>query len=169
MIMLLDHVSLMKMISSNLRTSVWYCLESISIEEALEQLNKKPTIGAWMIQPFMTSVCDEGEISVTVFGGQISHAVKKTARTNDYRVQGKYGGKHAAYDDISPEIQKLVNATLSACPEMPLYARIDMLRNDTTYGSLCVIELELIEPDLFTQYKPDGDLVFAKTILDTMR
>ncbi|UJR13117.1 hypothetical protein I4U23_000141 [Adineta vaga] len=142
--------------------------KSISINEAIEKLNKIPQIGSMMIQPFMTNISHEGEISVIIFDGQISHVVKKTVHQNDFRVQTKYGGTCVTLDNISSEIQILVDITLKACPEMPIYARIDILRNNIT-NKLCVVELELIEPGFFLDNSSDGGMAFAKTILKKIK
>lgn len=118
-----------------------------------------------MVQPFMSNVLHEGEISVLVFNGKVSHAVRKIARQDDFRVQSEYGGTCSPIECLSSEILSLTQATIAACPETPVYARIDMVRNDQT-NLLSIMELELIEPGLFLYHAPDKGLVFAHAILE---
>jgi hypothetical protein len=46
----------------------------------------------WLAQPFMPQVVAEGEYSLFYFGGRYSHAVLKTPRREDFRVQEEHGG-----------------------------------------------------------------------------
>jgi hypothetical protein len=59
---------------------------------------------------------------------------------------------------------ELVHSVIAVCPETPVYARVDMIRNTST-GRLCVIELELIEPNLFLEHAPDEGMAFVRAIL----
>ncbi len=136
----------------------------MNANEAVAELNRVASADSMMIQPFIANIYNEGEISVLVFNGEVSHAVVKIVHPDDYRVQPKYGGTYTTLEHLSPEILTLVRATLAACPEMPVYGRVDMLRNDTT-GVLSVIELELIEPGLYLDHAIDGDMPFERAIL----
>ncbi len=117
-----------------------------------------------MIQPFMSSVVQEGEISIFVFDGKVSHAVKSNTQPDDYRVQFEYGGVTTALKEPSTEMLELVHAAITGCPEAPVYARVDMIRNVAT-GRFCVSEVELIEPNLFLEHAPDGGAAFVHAIL----
>jgi glutathione synthase/RimK-type ligase-like ATP-grasp enzyme len=99
-----------------------------------------------LIQPFLPSVKDEGEYSLLYFGGQFSHALLKTAKSGDYRIQSLYGGSEQTY--VPTEDEKAVaQAVLDTLDSPPLYARVDLLRGRD--GQLALIELELIEPYLY--------------------
>lgn len=112
-----------------------------------------------MIQPFLSSVSDEGEYSILMFGGAFSHALVKRPRDGDYRVQPHLGGSERACDP-PPSAIELATRALAAAPAPPVYARVDMLRLDD--GTLAVIELELIEPSLWLNLAPDrGDSFVA--------
>jgi len=89
-----------------------------------------PPEGA-LIQAFLPSVQAEGEYSFLYFGGRFSHAVRKTPKSGEYRIQSSYGG--------------LEETT-------PLYARVDLLRGND--DQLKLIELELIEPYLYFPHAP---------------
>lgn len=49
---------------------------------------------AFMIQPTQHDVLKEGELSLMVFGGRYTHAVKKIAKAGDFRVQDDWGGNY---------------------------------------------------------------------------
>ena len=113
----------------------------------------------------MKNINTEGEISVLVFGGRVSHAVLKTNHGDDFRIQRQYGGQYTSIRTPSAEILNLANRTIAACSELPRYARVDMIRNDAT-NTLSISELELVEPGLFFDYEPTAGMAFARTILD---
>ncbi|MGB3456109.1 MAG: hypothetical protein WBG08_04925 [Litorimonas sp.] len=104
-----------------------------------------PPQGA-LIQPFLPSVQAEGEYSFLYFGGTFSHALLKTAKPGDYRIQSLYGGAEAPYAP-TPEERDIAEAVLATLDEPPLYARVDLLRG--LDGRLALIELEMIEPYLY--------------------
>ncbi len=106
-----------------------------------------------MIQPFMPSVGDEGELSFVFIDGTLSHALRKRPAKGDYRIQSLYGGSECDLEPTAEE-QAAATAVLAALPfeEVPLYARIDMLRGPA--GQLMVMEAELIEPYLYPEQGP---------------
>lgn len=99
-----------------------------------------------MVQPFMPKIQEEGEYSFIFIYGSFSHALLKQAKAGDYRIQSTYGGVETA---ITPSDDDLADAAaiLDILREIPLYARVDMLRGDD--GRLLLMELELIEPYLY--------------------
>ncbi len=117
---------------------------------------------AMMIQPFLASVMAEGEYSLVYFDGGFSHAIVKRARSGDYRVQPHLGGTELPCDPPAGS-RMVAEAALAAAPELPAYARVDLIRLDD--GRLAVIELELIEPSLWLQHAPDNGASFAAAIL----
>lgn len=117
--------------------------------------------GAAMLQPFLPAVGEEGEMSLFYFGGGFSHAVIKVARTGDFRVQPHLGG-HVVALEPSEEAFAAAESVLAAAPERPAYARVDLIRR--LDGRLALMELEMIEPDLFLDYAPDGGRAFARAM-----
>jgi glutathione synthase/RimK-type ligase-like ATP-grasp enzyme len=109
-----------------------------------------PPDGA-LIQPFLSSVTDEGEYSFLYFGGTFSHAVRKTPKSGDYRIQSIYGGAEETYTPTEEEKDR-AQTILETMDSMPLYARVDLLRGDD--GTLKLIELECIEPYLYLPHAP---------------
>lgn len=123
-------------------------------------LENGPT-GPAMIQPFLPSVSGEGELSMLYFGGVFSHAVGKVARGGDFRVQPQFGSTigPAAPSDEAMEVAAAVFAALD---ETPVYARVDLIRH--LDGTLRVMELEAIEPDLFFEHDPQAGMRFAAAV-----
>jgi glutathione synthase/RimK-type ligase-like ATP-grasp enzyme len=118
-------------------------------------------VGPAMIQTFLPAVSTEGELSLVYFDGVFSHAVGKTAREGDFRVQVQHGGLYRA---IAPEADALeAAARVLAAAERPLtYARIDLLRDAD--GRLRLMELEAIEPDLYLEHALDGGAAFGRAM-----
>lgn len=114
-----------------------------------------------MVQPFFPSVAEEGEYSVMLFGGQLSHCIVKRPKQGDYRVQPHLGGAEEPCAAPDGAIE-LARAALAAAPAEAAYARVDMIRDPA--GKLAVIELELIEPALWLQHAPDRGVSFAEAV-----
>ena len=58
-----------------------------------EELKAGPGV---MVQEFMDDILSEGEWSLMFFDGKFSHAVLKTSKPGDFRVQSDFGGKSRA-------------------------------------------------------------------------
>ena len=125
-----------------------------------------PPEGA-LIQAFLPSVLEEGEYSFLYFGGRFSHAVRKTPKAGDYRIQSIYGGAEETYTPTQAE-RGHARAILDVLDETPLYARVDLLRG--LDGTLKLIELECIEPYLYLPHargeggENEGAQKFAKAL-----
>ncbi len=121
---------------------------------------------AMMVQPFLSAVMDEGEYSLIYFEGEFSHAIVKRAKAGDYRVQPHLGGTELP---CAPPLgsRRVAEAALAAAPELPVYARVDLIR--LADGQLAVIELELIEPSLWLEHAPDGGASFADALMRRAR
>jgi hypothetical protein len=78
-------------------------------------LDGAPT-GAAMIQPYMPSIEEKGEISLIYFGGAFSHAISKVPQPGDFRVQPEYNGIITAHDP-APEEFEAAEAILKAADE----------------------------------------------------
>lgn len=116
-----------------------------------------------MVQPFLSSVTDEGEYSLMLFCGRFSHCIVKKPKAGDYRVQPHLGGREEKCDPPEGAIA-LAQAALAAAPAPAAYARVDMVRGND--GALKVIELELIEPALWLEHAPDGGSSFAAAMVE---
>ncbi|MEM9738789.1 MAG: hypothetical protein AAF829_02900 [Pseudomonadota bacterium] len=118
-----------------------------------------------MVQPFMSSIVDEGEISFVMIDGALSHALVKTAKPGDYRIQSLYGGTETPITPSAADL-KVAHHVLSALDTPALYARVDMLRAED--GGLLLMELELIEPYLYPKQGPDLGERLATALLQRL-
>lgn len=120
---------------------------------------------AMMLQLFQHRIVSEGEISMMVFNGEFTHAILKRAKTGDFRVQDDFGGSIENYTPSLYEIEFAEN-TVKACPELPLYARVDIFTDNT--NKLALSELELIEPELWFRSYPEAAYVLAKAVKENL-
>ncbi|MBV1775156.1 hypothetical protein KSF73_05455 [Burkholderiaceae bacterium DAT-1] len=114
-----------------------------------------------MLQPFMPSVMSEGELSLMVIDGKHTHAIRKTPKAGDFRVQDDHGGTVHPYFASTEEIA-FAEQAVAACPVVPAYARIDLVRDSK--GQLRIMEMELLEPELFFRFCPDAARQLAAAI-----
>ena len=117
-----------------------------------------------MLQPFVDSITDKGEISMFYFGKQFSHAIQKIPAAGDFRVQEDHGG-HIQSVDVAQELRKLGQQTLQAIDRDLLYARVDVVQLED--GSEAVMEIELIEPSLYLAFGDDAAVQFARALDQT--
>lgn len=115
----------------------------------------------FMIQPFLSSVVDEGEYSLFYFGGEFSHAIKKVPQKGDFRVQEEHGG---SLHSIAVDSEQLAIAekALAAMPCDALYARVDLVKQNNHWA---IMELELIEPSLYFNLDPQSPLRFVEALV----
>lgn len=129
-----------------------------------------------MLQPYLTSVEREGELSAIYFDGALSHAVRKIPTKGDYRVQDDFGALDRA-ERLDDEAITLAERTLAGLNELArhhawdlslplLYARVDMLRNDD--GRLVLNELEVVEPSLFFRHGPRAAERLSSALLERL-
>lgn len=116
---------------------------------------------AMLLQPFQQEIITTGEVAFMLMGGKFTHAVLKKAKPGDFRVQDDFGGTLHDYHPTPEEIQFSEQA-IAACPEQPLYARVDMIRDN--YGNLAIMELEIIEPELWLRRAPESAIALTKSI-----
>jgi hypothetical protein len=124
-----------------------------------------------MVQPAVSSVSTEGEVSAVLFSGRLSHSFRKGP------MLALGGGPLDGYDrlervDLTPEQDRTVGLAVEAITEIaaealgmrepPLYARVDLVRLDD--GRDAVLEVELNEPSFFLSTDPDAADRFAMAV-----
>lgn len=117
-----------------------------------------------LVQPFLPAILTRGEVSVIVIDGAVTHAVRKVAAKGEFRVQDDHGGTVHPHDP-TPAERALALAAVAACSPAPLYARVDMVDLD---GSPAIMELELVEPELFFRFGPGAAERLASAIARTL-
>lgn len=121
-----------------------------------------PALGrAMLVQPMMPAVVQEGEWSLFYFAGRFSHAILKTVANGDFRVQIQHGGSASAAT-APVAARAAAEAVLAAIPEPLLYARVDLVADGK--GGYLLMELELIEPQLFLEHAADKGAAFAAAV-----
>ncbi|HEX8623228.1 MAG TPA: hypothetical protein VF718_14765 [Allosphingosinicella sp.] len=122
--------------------------------------------GPAMVQPYLPEIERSGEVSMIFFGGAFSHAISKRPQPGDFRVQPEFDGIIAPYRPGADEHEAAARI-LAAVEEPLLYARVDLVRG--LDGGPQLIELELIEPDLYLGYDEGAGARFAAAALELIR
>lgn len=125
-----------------------------------EVVGRVASRGDVLVQPFLDEVQSDGELSVIFFDGRFSHAAIKRTRRGDFRVQAEHGGTVAPLEPASALVAEAARA-IAALDEPPLYARVDGIGID---GPFRLMELELIEPNVFLDGAPGAAGRFAAAI-----
>jgi glutathione synthase/RimK-type ligase-like ATP-grasp enzyme len=117
--------------------------------------------GGVMVQPFLEEVVAGGEWSVVFFGGAYSHAVLKRPAAGDFRTQSDFGGSKTVADPPA-RVLDAARRALDAVDGPLLYARVDGVE---VGGRLLLMELELVDPELFFSKVPEAGARFADALL----
>ena len=117
--------------------------------------------GAIMIQPFLPEIATEGEWSLVFIDGHFSHAVLKRPAPDGFLVQPEHGGNSIPASPL-PRLIDDAALALGAAPGRTLYARVDGVRRGER---LVLLELELLEPDLFFRFDTGAAERFADALL----
>ena len=131
-----------------------------SLSRVAERLTEH---GDVVVQPFVPAIVD-GERSLVFLGGRFSHAVRKVPKVGDYRSQRHLGGHEVDHEPNSAELQVAL-AAMAAAPGRLTYARVDLVDWE---GAPVLIELEVIEPDLFLRDVPERVDRFVEVVRDEL-
>ncbi|WP_309232710.1 hypothetical protein [Actinotalea sp. JY-7885] len=130
-----------------------------------------------MVQRYLTSVDTVGERAHIFIDGQYSHSVHKgamlsgpdTGETALYKEE-RMSSIEASADELAmaerviATARELLTADGSALPDEPfLYARVDLVSGDD--GQPVLMELEMVEPSLFTRLGAGATDRFADAVL----
>lgn len=121
---------------------------------------------SFLVQPFMQNIVDEGEYSLFYFNGKYSHAINKSPKPADFRVQEEHGG---IITEIEPSeaICSAGKKALDLIGRDLLYARVDLVRDGE--DNFRLMELELIEPALYLRMNDGAPEQFARAIDSLLR
>jgi glutathione synthase/RimK-type ligase-like ATP-grasp enzyme len=104
-----------------------------------------------MVQPYVTSIDTDGERALQFFGGRLLHASRKGAVLAPGTPYDRKKVAHPGLAAWTPAAAELAVAerALAAVPDRSelLYARVDLVTGRD--GAPVVMELELVEPNLF--------------------
>lgn len=113
-----------------------------------------------MVQEYAKEIERTGEWSLIYFKGEYSHSVLKKPKAGDFRVQERHGGSLEAATPTPAMIQQ-GREILDLLDAVPLYARVDAI---VRYGQLFLMELELLEPQLFFSKVPESAERFVELV-----
>ena len=141
--------------------------EADAARHALRMLNENRSV---LLQPYLSRVDEHGETALIYFEGGFSHAIRKGPILK--RKEGPKTGLFAkeTVTARTPDAAELRVATraLKAMPfDIPLYARVDLIRDED--GEPVVLELELIEPSLFFPFAAGSAERFAAAVVGKVR
>ncbi|MEU6380353.1 hypothetical protein [Streptomyces sp. NPDC046909] len=109
-----------------------------------------------MVQPYMTGIDAGGERALLYFGGRLLHASRKRAVLARGTAFDADKFPHPGLEPwaATEAEREVAERALAAVPEAPelLYARVDLV--DGEDGRPRVMELELVEPNLFLDLHP---------------
>jgi glutathione synthase/RimK-type ligase-like ATP-grasp enzyme len=130
-----------------------------SLRQLAELMENEP----FLLQQFVPEIQSNGEISFIYFDGTYSHAVLKRTAPDDFRVQKEHGGSVEQFLP-PPALSRQPHEIAHTVPQVreSLYCRIDAIEKD---GRLVLMELELIEPELFLGLADGAAGRFAEAIL----
>jgi hypothetical protein len=119
-----------------------------------------------VLQPYLGRVDEVGETSLIYFEGEFSHAIRKGPLLK--RNEGpktELFAKEAITPRVPDAAELEVGArALRAIPfGMPLYARVDLIRDQQ--GEPVLLELELLEPSLFFRFAAGSAERFAAAVI----
>lgn len=132
--------------------------ETAGLENVFQKLIEAE---AMMLQEFQKNIMAEGEYSLMLFNGSYSHAVLKVAKPGDFRVQDDFGGTVEVIEPTK-EMVAFAEKVVNASPELPVYARVDIFKDNDDEWALA--ELEIFEPELWFRLRPEAANQLADTI-----
>lgn len=129
--------------------------------EAAKILADAAAFGDFLVQPFLPDILHSGEVSLIFFNHRFSHAVLKRPGTGEFRVQAEHGGNHFPYFPDEAVVAQ-AQQVLDKSGHDLLYARVDGVVRG---GEFQLMELELIEPDLFLEAREGSGEQFVEAIV----
>ncbi len=118
-----------------------------------------PRDQAYLVQPFVPEIATQGELSVMFFGGRFGHMVRKRPALGDFRVQEDHGGR----TELMTPDEGIADQAARASRHFgdPAYIRVDGVPVDDRFQ---IMELEMIEPELFFRLAPASAALFAERL-----
>lgn len=119
-----------------------------------------------LLQPYLQRVDRDGETALMFFDGRFSHAIRKgpLLPPGGAATSGLFAAETITARVPGADELQLAERIIAAIPTgVPLYARIDLIRDDA--GAPCLLELELTEPSLFFAHSAGSAEKFTAAVL----
>lgn len=113
-----------------------------------------------LVQEFVEGVRD-GEQSFVFIGGEYSHCALKQAAGDEFRVHIEWGGTVKRVEPPREHVE-WAQSVVAAVQEPWMYARVDAV---TGADGLVVMELEMLDPELFFAYDDAAVAKFIRQIV----
>jgi glutathione synthase/RimK-type ligase-like ATP-grasp enzyme len=135
-------------------------------DQGADELRALVAAGDVLVQPYLDAVEKQGELSVVVVDGEVTHAVRKVPAAGEYRVHAERGATHELVE-ADAEVAALARWVVEATGLDLLVARVDLLPD--AVGAWQLVELEVTEPHLYLALAPDTADRLADAILRRAR
>jgi len=147
-------------VGANARGTMWFG----SIDAAHDHLQSLLSAGDVLVQEAIGEIRTQGELSLIVLDGEVTHTVRKLPGQGDFRVQERHGGSLASATPGSASVDLARRTCARAAARLGsdlFYARVDLV--ETARGPL-LMELEVIEPELFFRAEPASATRLAEAL-----
>lgn len=124
----------------------------------------------FMLQEFIPEI-SEGEISTLTISdfssnnNDFSYSVIKVPKKGDYRVQFNFGGVYSI-GEVDPVIIRIGSQITKRFGNRLLYQRLDGLWRN---GKFLIMEIELIEPDLYLNYSKEALNYWVESLVNIVK
>ncbi len=138
-----------------------FVLENPVDEDMLQNLARTFAGRRFFVQPFIENIQSEGEFSLFFFNGDYSHAILKSPKAGDFRVQEEHGA-HIVSVTPPAELLEIAHRVFEHIEPLPVYGRGDWVRGPD--DRFLLMELELIEPSFYLRTNSGAASRFAYAI-----
>jgi glutathione synthase/RimK-type ligase-like ATP-grasp enzyme len=139
--------------------------EAKDIAEVADIYQEKLDNEDLLLQPFIKEIKTSGEVSLIFFNKKFSHAIVKKPVRGDFRIQVQFGGQYQAFEPDTALLEVANNIVHTFTDAPLLYARVDGIVKN---GQLQLMELELIEPDLYFDYAENAKKRYLEALSDML-
>lgn len=117
-----------------------------------------------LVQAFVPEIQALGELSLLFFNNKFVYSVQKLPKNGDFRVQSQFGGLYSRFE-ASAELIVQAEKIVKTFSNDLLYARVDGVMQNNRF---LLMELELIEPDLYFNYHEKGEDMFINALVEKL-
>lgn len=137
-----------------------HLINDYSLDKAEDIFREMVSENDLLLQKYLPEIKVDGEWSTIFFNRDYHYTVNKVPKPGDFRVQTLYEGKYTVSSPPLNVLETSVKAAELFLDEC-LYVRVDGVQSDDQF---LIMEIEMIEPDIYLDYHPEGIPIFAKSI-----